>query len=304
VTSGLRFLQASGLYLLVLAIFSRKKEWRVVLVCVLPLAATMLYLCTVTQIMGMASRYYVPYLPLLAIPAYLALDARIYERQIQDHPGIGWRVVSPTKIAVTVLIVWFLIEGIPKSLQARLESLAERRVQSYNDVVLTTSAVKPLPELGYDRALHGFADDVVAGLPDGATIAATEVGYLGAQFPHINVIDLAGLNDTNLALHGFSAAVVLNQAPDIIWLPHNDYTWQRGILLSDPLFLQKYQVYADAMNYGVAILKTSSNRKALELRLEKVWSQIYPMTTAKDYIVQQITWDRGTFVPAVDPVPR
>jgi hypothetical protein len=189
-------------------------------------------------------------------------------------------------------------------LQAHLEAVAERRVLSYNNVVLTTPAQVPLPEVGYDRALHSFADGVVAGLPRGATIAATEVGYIGAQFPDINVIDLAGLNDTGLALHGFSSTAILTRSPDLIWLPHNDYTWQRGVLLSDPLFQQKYQVYAGAMNYGIAILKTGPYKNDLELRLARTWPQLYPSSTPDDYVVQQVTWDRSTFVPAVEPVVR
>jgi hypothetical protein len=303
VTSALRFLQMSGAYLLLLALFTRKKEWRIILFCALPLAATMLYLCTVTQIMGMASRYYVPYLPLLAIPAFLVLDARLHERETQPHTAFKWRPLYLAHIVAAAIVILLIADSIPRSLQVRLETLAERRVLSYNDVALTTPATSSLPELGYDRALQGFAA-AASGLPTGATIAATEVGYLGAQFPKINVIDLAGLNDTDLALHGFNSASILNRSPDIIWLPHNDYTWQRGMLLTDPLFLQKYQVYAGAMNYGVAILKASPYKADLELRLAKIWPQLYPSSSPSDYIVQKATWNRSTFVPLVEPVVR
>jgi hypothetical protein len=304
VTSAVSFLRASGLYLLLIAHLYRRKEWRIILLCLLPLAATMLYLCTVTQIMGMASRYYMPYLPLLAVPAYLVLDARLHELESNTRIAFQWRPSYLVHATLGILIVLFLADGIPKRLQAHLETLAERRVLSYNEVVLSTPAAVPLPEIGYDRALHGFADDLVSGLPDGATIAATEVGYLGAQFPRINVIDLAGLNDNNLALHGFSSTQILRRSPDLIWLPHNDYTWHRGILLTDPVFLPKYEVYSGAMNYGIAILKSSRYKDFLEFRLAKVWPQLYPTSAPDDHLVQKVAWDRSTFVPAVEPVVR
>jgi hypothetical protein len=304
VASALRFLQASGLFLLLLALFARRREARLLLLFALPLGAVILYLCTVTQIMGMAARYYVPYLPLLAVPAFLVLDARLAELGSTARNAFHWRRSHLFRLALAAIVVWFLADSIPLRLQLRLEALAERRVLSYHSVAFDTPAAPQLPKLDYDRALHEFADDLVSGLPDGATIAATEVGYLGARFPRIDVIDLSGLNDTAIARNGFSAAAVLERSPDLIWLPHDDYTYQRGVLLTDPLFLQRYRVYPGAMNYGIAILKSSPYRTALELRLAAAWQKLYPSSTPAGDLATGATWQRGTFVPAVDPVAR
>lgn len=303
VTSALRFLQAGGLFLLLIALFARKQEARLLLLFALPLGAVMLYLCTVTQIMGMASRYDIPYLPLLAVPAFLVLDARLAEWSSAART-FHWRKSYLFHLAFAAVVVWFLVDAIPWRLQVRLEALAEHRVLSYHSVAFDTPSATPLPQLDYDRTLHDFADDLVSALPDGATIAATEVGYLGARFPRLNVIDLAGLNDTTIALHGFTPAAVLDRSPDLIWLPHVDYTWQRGLLLTDPLFLQRYQVYPGAMNYGIAILKSSPYRPALESRLAAAWPRLYPSSTPASDLARAATWQSGTFVPPVDPVTR
>ena len=54
--------------------------------------------------------------------------------------------------------------------------------------------------------MQDITDDLIAPLPPGTTVAATEVGYLGDHASQINVIDLAGLNDTDIALHGFDTS--------------------------------------------------------------------------------------------------
>jgi hypothetical protein len=304
VTSALRFLQAGGLYLLLMALFARRKEARLLLLFAMPLGAVMLYLCTVTQIMGMASRYCMPYLPLLAVPAFLVLDARLAEFESRGRTPFHWRQSYILHLAFAAIVVWFLADSIPWPLQVRLEALAEHRVLSYHSVTFDTPAATQLPQLDYDSTLHDFADDLVSALPGGATIAATEVGYLGARFPRINVIDLAGLNDTAIALHGFNPDAVLSRAPDLIWLPHDDYTWQRGLLLTDPRFLQRYEVYPGAMNYGVAILKSSPYRTALDQRLAAAWPKLYPSSTLAGDLARSASWQPGTFVPPVEPVTR
>jgi hypothetical protein len=232
------------------------------------------------------------------------LDARLAEFESRGRTPFHWRQSYILHLAFAAIVVWFLADSIPWPLQVRLEALAEHRVLSYHSVTFDTPAATQLPQLDYDSTLHDFADDLVSALPGGATIAATEVGYLGARFPRINVIDLAGLNDTAIALHGFNPDAVLSRAPDLIWLPHDDYTWQRGLLLTDPRFLQRYEVYPGAMNYGVAILKSSPYRTALDQRLAAAWPKLYPSSTLAGDLARSASWQPGTFVPPVEPVTR
>jgi len=296
VTSALLFFRAGVLFLLLIAFLFRKHDWRLLAVTGIPLLLTVGYLCTVSQIMGFHSRYYLPYFPLLVIPAFLIFDARLSE----DFVGAKQSVLSVPRLVAVMLVVGFVQYLLPQPLLFRLESLAEHRVLSYGDVGLNMNAKTTLPAIDYDRSMQLLADDIVASLPSGATIAASEVGYLGARVPHINVIDLAGLNDNEFALHGFSTNALIRRNPDLVWLPHNDYTYQRGILLTDPAFLDKYELYGGALNYGVAISKTSPYRSLLERQLNLVWQRLYPGLEPEDYLVQSVNWDRHITVPQID----
>jgi hypothetical protein len=138
--------------------------------------------------------------------------------------------------------------------------------------------------------MQHITDDLIAPLPPGTTVASTEVGYLGEHASQINVIDLAGLNDTDIALHGFNPTRFLARKPDLIWMPNSSYTYQRGVLISDPAFLAQYNLYAGAADYGIAIRKDSPVRPQMERQLNIFWSQVYPGTTPSDYLVHSATW--------------
>ena len=104
------------------------------------------------------------------------------------------------------------------------------------------------------------------------------------------MLDLAGLNDTDIALHGFNMSSFLARKPDLVWMPNTSYTYQRGLMFSDPAFLAQYDVYADAGNYGIAIRKDSPVRPQVEHQFQVFWSQVYPGTNAADYLVHSATW--------------
>jgi len=138
--------------------------------------------------------------------------------------------------------------------------------------------------------MQDITDDLIAPLPPGTTVAATEVGYLGDHASQINVIDLAGLNDTDIALHGFNTSRFLVRKPDLIWMPNSAYTYQRGAMISDPTFLAQYDLYAGAGNYGIAIRKDSPVRPQIEHQLGIFWSRVYPGTNPSSYLVHSATW--------------
>jgi hypothetical protein len=138
----------------------------------------------------------------------------------------------------------------------------------------------------------------VAALPPGATIAASEVGYLACIAPHANVIDLVGLNDTRIGLHGFSMDELLARAPDLIWLPHTDYTGLRATMLEDPRLFAHYIIITNAFNYGIAIRRDSPLRGDIEQAVRAAWSALYPSRSIADYIVS----DR--YVPETESRPQ
>ena len=121
-------------------------------------------------------------------------------------------------------------------------------------------------------------------------MAATEVGYLGERAQQVNVIDLAGLNDYEIARHGFEMNALLARKPDLIWMPHRNYTYQRGVMLSNAELLREYDVYAGAANYGLAVRKDSPVRGQIEERMKVFWSAVYPGYAMDDYLVTSASW--------------
>jgi hypothetical protein len=102
------------------------------------------------------------------------------------------------------------------------------------------------------------------------------VGSLAAAAPELTIVDLAGLNDNALAREGFSAAYVLSRRPDLIWLPHPDYTGMLRSLLASPELSAHYELYPGAFDYGIAVLRDGPRREDVMRTLEAVWSETYP----------------------------
>ena len=160
-------------------------------------------------------------------------------------------------------------------------------------------AATPLPHTEWQPTALAVTDLLVVPLPHGVTVAATEVGYLGERASQANIIDLAGLNDTDIALHGFHMDRLLARRPDLIWMPHTDYTYQRGVMFGDPQLLQQYDVYAGAANFGLAVRKASPYRAAIERQLGIFWAATYPGTTPAAYLVRAASWS-GAKHPVYD----
>lgn len=243
----------------------------------LPVAATFLYLLTVLQVMGMGARYYVPFLPWLIIPALLSLDAALAR-------GTGG--VSLRRTAVILLLGFGAYLVARPSLQAAEVAWHKARLEApVPEPSLPIDAPDRLPATDWLRTILVLGKEVAAPLPPGASIAASEVGYLGAVAPGVTVIDLVGLNDTRIARRGLSMDDLLARAPDLIWLPHTHYTGLRAAILRDPRLFDAYEVFDHAFSYGVAVRKDSAARDRIEAGLRAGWAALYPGRAMEDYRV-------------------
>ena len=287
-----RMLFWSWPFFAMIALFGRRSDARLIWSFAIPTVLTFGYLATVTQIMGFDSRYYVPYLPFFAIPAFLVLDRFLAS-------GKGWAIhlqLPSHLLARTGFVCAFgLLLAVLAShrgyiLLAGLDRRIEGRPFLYDPVRLNNSATQALPRAEWIENTNAVANLLVAPLPAGSTIAASEVGYLGVVNPSINVIDLEGLNDPQIALHGFNAANLIARKPDMILMPHDDYTWQRGMLLTDPSLLAQYDVYAGAADYTLAIRKDSACSALLNRQLEVYWRRQYAGYRMSDYLVRSASW--------------
>jgi hypothetical protein len=281
------FLGACELYLAAMVMLARRRDVRLIVCCVAPVVVTFAYFGTVTQIMGFSARYYAPYFALLAVPALLVVDGWFTESEGEESWPDGSLLVRGCVTAV-MLVCFFALSS--EGVQAAVRRAEHRAHFEYDDAELTTAATAPLPLQPWQTAMAEVTDLLVAPLPKGATVAATEVGYLGRFAPQVNVIDLAGLNDNEIALHGFKTQELLARRPDLIWLPNTDYTYQRGLMMGDPEFLRGYELYAGAADFGVAVRKDSPLRPQMEKQMQVFWTAAYPGYVMKDYVVSAAKW--------------
>ncbi len=277
-------------FLLLMALFARRAHGWMVACCLVPALLTFAYLLTVTQIMGLDSRYYVPYLGFFLVPGLLLLDRFVAAGIGSGSRGISRGAWVGHALAAAGVMLLFVPSRAHTAVLDYVDRKVENRSQVYAPVELTVVAAKALPEADWFRTITAMSDALVKPLPRGVTLAATEVGYLGAENPQKTLIDLAGLNDAEIAHHGVSMNALLRRKPDIIWLPHPAYTYQRGVMLSDPALLREYDVIAGAANYGLALRKDSPYRGQIDRQMQVLWDDLYPGYSMSEYRVSAVSW--------------
>jgi hypothetical protein len=290
----LSFLAGCQLYLATLILLGRRQDWRLIACCLAPAIAVFAYLGTVTQIMGFKARYYTPYFGFFIVPALLVLDRWMIHDEVQAEARWPRRTLLIRSCATALLMLFFLALS-SQGVQAGVRRLEARSRFEYEPAHLDISARTALPEKTWQEIMTNLTDLLVSPLPKGTTVAATEVGYLGSNAPQANIIDLAGLNDTDIALHGFDMSRLIERKPDIIWMPNTSYTYQRGLMFSDPALLAQYDVYDGAANYGLAIRKDSPFRPQIDRQMQLFWSAVYPGYVSKDYLVRSASWSGKKF---------
>jgi len=162
------------------------------------------------------------------------------------------------------------------------------------------AATKPLPPLPTTLMWSLMGERVARRLPAGSVLAASEVGSIGGLAPQVAIIDMAGLNDREIAMHGFSADRLLRRRPDLIWLPHHDYTGANAELLGNAQFRQDYALYVGAFNYGIAIRKEGPLHARIEDVLRRAWAETYPGYDIDAYVAE---WPMLAAPQPVEPDP-
>jgi hypothetical protein len=258
-----------------------RKTLRVAAIYMVPVALTFVYLHGVTQIMGAAARYYVPFIAPVLVAACWMSDLTLQK----DWPHIlrrRLRVIAASWLAFGVVAA--------ASWRPLMRRSANRlHVEPYAAARLITPAASSLPERPWLQVIMVLANQVIKLLPAETVVAASEVGIIGADAPNVNVIDLAGLNDNDIALHGFDMNRLLDRNPLIIWFPHSDYTWQRQVMFCSPKLIDKYIVIGGkAFNYSIAIRRDTHETEHVMKDLAEAFSTLYPDARITDYIVSEI----------------
>jgi hypothetical protein len=258
-----------------------RRTIRIAVTYITPVALTFVYLEGVTQIMGYDARYYLPFLAPLLVAAFWMADVAF-----QNNLWHSLRSSLPGIVALSMLLI---LAGIVSWRPLNNWSQQRLAVAPYPAPALVAPVISPLPPRAGFVLNSLLASHVIKPLPFGSVVAASEVGLIGAAAPQVAIIDLTGLNDNEIAWHGFNVNRLLDRKPLLIWFPHSDYTWQRQAMFCSPGLLEAYTVIGgNAFDYSLAIRRDTPETTKLMQSVGQAFQQIYPGVAMQDYIVSSI----------------
>ena len=237
----------------------------------LPLLFALLWLIGVVQIMGEHLRFYVPFIPLVLISSLLALR----------HADLNQEELRKSLVRGMPLVLAFLyLFAFPQSTQTFFERvIAAQELRDVQADPTPTNCVGNYTVNGCDAWQATLAIDSLCNeVPSIHTLACSEYGYLAAFHPQLRIVDMVGLHDREMAHQGFNSAHILSQKPQVIWMPHSDYTWLRAELMRDSVFVHEYSYYKGAFCFGVAI---RNDDKLIRPKLEEHLQRWYGSGASK-----------------------
>jgi hypothetical protein len=260
--------QAPALVLLVLTV--GRDSGRRALAALVPMLLTFAFFGTTIQIMGFGARLYYPAMPFLLVAAYGALDDALPRLRGLSWRGSFWKFGA--RLAV-VAALGVLVFPVGDKLAARYDADCQRWYPNLRTPGLY-QATPPLPTLDWAPSMRAIARLVAESPPD-TLWAMSEHGFVGALFPDVTIIDLAGLHDRNTLRSQPIAAHVLEQRPDVIWFPHAHYTGMVAELEASRALAEDYDYWPGAFDYGLAVRKHSPLRAQIDRAIQDVWRACY-----------------------------
>jgi hypothetical protein len=245
------FLFDFGFLFIAFLLLRSERSMKRFLVFGIPLFLSIAYYFTVTQIMGFHSRYYLPSMPFFVI-------GTVYGLSELKSISIEYRKLAlPLLYCIFILLLQFSYPVYEIYVQDK--TIAESK--AFTLPAITVNRL-PCKVLGYREGI-ALMEKFMQILPPGTTVAATEYGWLSVQAPGVKFLDLCGLHNADMALHGYKDHFLRDWKPVLVWLPPRDYTSLRYEIISGAYFREQYDYFPDAVNYGVAILKNSPEHDRL-----------------------------------------
>lgn len=266
------FLIWSFPFFLIIIFYARKTDWRLLCAIIFPIFLTLTNYLFVVQIMGYRARYYFPSLPFIILMASLLLCKRWMDG-LNSSFWVGKVVVS----------VFFLV--------TLFESNSKDMFRYISEEFLMPKEVRYTPETEWKTSdkysiMHRYrwmdVSKLFTKFPSGVSMSASEYGYIAANCPHIYILDVLGLHDVDFAKQGFSMELLFDKSPDLIWLPHSDYTWMLQQILDSDRFWQEYDYYPYLCIYGLAIKKRGAFYQQINLVLSEELKQLYNIDELND----------------------
>lgn len=234
--------------IIVISLVTRFRSWQwqdrgLLLGCI---AFCIYHIAFVVPIMGFSQRFFYPVMPLLIILASRGLVEtlnRLPNTIIETLQTYPLRVLF-----VPLLLIFAFINPMPIILSL---------------VQYTQPASAPTIGIGrfdlqtaYDYLYidNWYALDELSKLNDDIVIATTEIGLPGVMNPRKTIIDMAGLNDLDIALNGFSAEWLMadKNQPDWIYMPFPHYEGMWYAIFNHAVFKDEYQFFT-AQSLGTSM---------------------------------------------------
>lgn len=263
-------------FLFVLLFTATSKSWRLFAAFFIPVALTFVYFFSVTQIMGFWARYYFPALPFFVMGSFLSLDEQLWDSNRPFPQFFSWRA------ALAVLgLLFFLLPFPEKTFISFYETHFMPTPKIYKGAIFR-DLDRDFPKLGWRTSINAISE-ISSQLPAGTRIAMSEYGLVGALAPQTHIIDLIGLHDPFFARNGFSTRELFLREPDIIWFPPPDYTKIVASIQDDAIFLEDYDYYPNAFDYGLAVRRGADEYDLIIEVVMGTWTKYYPDLELKKY---------------------
>ncbi len=181
----------------------------------------------VLQIMGYNQRFYFPVWPVLMylVGRFLTILLEKHSRRLSIGTfRIQWRDTMGPIVLVALAISLSTWLQRPRNLRRDWGKFANEDVYTgigkHNWPLLPSWAI----------------------FPNNFKLGGTELGIPGVMHPEKIVVDFTGLHDPKM-LGKFSVEHLLEQAPDLIYMPHPDYVGMHQVLNRSTEFQNAYHVY-------------------------------------------------------------
>jgi hypothetical protein len=280
----LLFWTAVSPFLVVIVATTSKKITQQLIPIALLITITFAYFGTTIQIMGWNARYYYPSLPFIVFAAFLAVFSYLEVDQIPDlQRTAGFRLL------LGLMILMFVISEPVKSFSTQIweKNVIGKPSEVQSTTLYQTRAEQPLPKLGWWNSILAISN-LIQYFPQGTVLAASEYGYIGSQFPDLTIVDLVGLHDRYTAYHGFNADYLMSKKPDVVWLPHEDYTYVVSEIIDHPTFRLEYEYYPGVYDFGIGLWKYSKEYPQIKRVFNNEFIKVYSGLRVLDYLAEPV----------------
>jgi len=201
------------------------------------------------------ARFLMPALPVLLWYGIRGFHDSVGDLAGSSHPPVGRRAAPAFAVSVIAVTCLLLIPPLAQRVVPLVVAAAREAPRSDHDAVVTSGVL---------QRKWPILDALLTAQTENCSIADTEVGVIGVVPASRRVLDMSGLNSTELALRRDDAAgYLVKSRPDIIWYKRVGWYW--GVDLdADPRLTREYAFHP---REGIAVRLDSPCRPPVEKAL-------------------------------------